>query len=120
MRKMTFIFLCFPIFILGGSISQSLAALAHDVHPKYIITGETIEFRTTAPPNDVCSHYGRHFIFDATTSKGQNLLKMILMARAYDMKLKVWYMPSKTPGKDQNTGCAKKTMARVTALGTMD
>ena len=85
--------------------------------PSKIFGSSTIKFGINTPPNDVCSYFTRHFIFDATTDKGKNMLAILLAAKMGNRSINIWYSPSTTPGKDHNSGCTLDTLATVHEIG---
>jgi hypothetical protein len=53
-----------------------------------------IKFGINNPPSDTCGFYGRHFVFDATTKAGQNMLTILLAAKMANKNVDVWYIAS--------------------------
>lgn len=105
------------IFPMASYAASSNLAYIAEVEPLDFYGAKAFQFGVVNPPADVCSDYGRHFIFDATTPEGKNMLSVVLAAKVTKTKINIWYTPSTTPGSDQNSGCNVATMAIVDGVG---
>lgn len=106
------------IFVILTLVSiSSQAEHVGDQMTLGIYGGDQIRFGITNPPADTCSYFGRHFVFDATTEKGKNMLSILLAAEMSGREVDVWYTPSTTPGTVNGAGCGQNTLAIVTAIG---
>ena len=79
-----------------------------------------IKFAINNPPSDTCVYFGRHFMFDATSKKGQNMLSILLAAKMANKNLNIWYVASTKKGTDENSGCNDDTLAKLTGVGFSD
>ena len=108
------------LLLLVSFISQAETTSGYH-HVDLIYGGETVRFRMIpAPPTSkTCEHYSRHFQFDATTVRGKNIFKVLMLAQTTKQKVAVWYQPSSAPGTTHENGCSDDTMAIVNKIGLL-
>jgi hypothetical protein len=66
-------------------------------------------------PN-TCSYFYYRFKFDTTTNQGKIMYSALLMAKALNSPVDIWYTASTLPGTDENNGCNPTTMAVASAV----
>ena len=100
-------------------ISTANAGYLGGKTPLYIYGSKTISFGIAKQnlPKNLCSFWGRHFIFDATTESGKNMLSILLAAKMANKKIDIWYRPSTAKGTNQTNGCNGNSMAVLTNIG---
>ncbi|MDH3646930.1 MAG: hypothetical protein OER80_09170 [Gammaproteobacteria bacterium] len=66
--------------------------------------------------DSTCNWYGHVFTFLANTSGGEKMLTLFTAAKTSNHLIRIWYLPSSTPGTDHTSGCTEATMAVVTRV----
>jgi len=65
---------------------------------------------------NTCSYFYYRFKFNITTHQGKAMLSVLLMAKALNKKIDVWYNPSAAPGTNETNGCNTETVAEATGI----
>jgi len=94
-----------------------MSEYAGNLKPKYIYGAGLILFGTDRQPSGTCSYFKRYFRFDATTPAGKNLLTILLMAKASDRSVDVWYNKSSAEGKNETNGATKNNVSVLVQIG---
>lgn len=66
--------------------------------------------------SNTCSYFGYRFKFNTSTSQGKAMLSVVLMAKALNKKISVWYNKSSAVGTNETNGCETATMAEATGV----
>jgi hypothetical protein len=72
---------------------------------------------TTIQAPNTCSYYGEHIKFDPTTATGKAIMATIMLAKALDKPIEIWYTVSTAPGTTEANGCSPATMAVAFGVG---
>ena len=100
---------------------QASAGFISDQRVLDIYGSNIIYFGISHPDQEtLCSNWGRHFNFDATTEKGKNLLTLLMSAYLSDKRVNVWYNESTLPGTTEQNGCSSGKLAVVEKIGFRD
>jgi hypothetical protein len=69
--------------------------------------------QSIADVSNTCSFYSYRFKFNTSTSQGKAMLSVVLMAKALNKKISVWYNKSSAVGTNETNGCTTATMAEA-------
>jgi hypothetical protein len=70
------------------------------------------------PMATTCSYFGNQFFMDIASGTGNNMLSVLLLAKAQGTPIHVWYKTSPNPGTNETNGCNyPSTMARAFMIG---
>jgi hypothetical protein len=63
-----------------------------------------------------CLYYVFRFRFNVTTHNGKAMLGVLLMAKALNKTIEVWYNDSSVPGTNQTNGCNAEAVSLATGI----
>ena len=83
-----------------------------------IYGADTIVFGVTNGTDswNTCTNWYEQFRFDATTPGGQNMLSILMAAKASGGRVDVWFNRSTAPGTNHTNGCTTAAMAEATQV----
>ena len=114
---MRYVILVLIVACLSFSPKKSYADYAAEVQLQNVYVGtDMCWIQSTADISNTCSYFGYRFKFNITTHQGKAMLSVVLMAKALNKKISVWYNKSSAVGTNETNGCTPETMAEATGV----
>ena len=81
-----------------------------------VIVGETQVWISTAPHANTCSCWGLTFRFPLSQANANQMLSILLSAKATGKTVDLWFLSSSVPGTTEPT-CGETSMAIISRVG---
>ncbi len=112
-------FVILSLIVVGLSLTSrnAYADYAAEVQSQNVYVQDNLCYiQSIADISNTCSYFGYRFKFSTATSQGKAMLSVVLMAKALNKKISVWYNKSSAVGTNETNGCTTATMAEATGV----